>query len=133
MRRLGIILGAALIAAPALAQIRVIDGDTIARDGVSYRIAGIDAPEVSRPRCLAEAKAGRRATEVFRGLIDRFPVRIEPLSVRDRWGRSIARVYVREVNVADLLIKHGLAVAYCPHPRRCERRPDWCELLKGTP
>ena len=40
----------ALAAFPALAEsVRVVDGDTLQVDGVTYRLWGIDAPESGQP------------------------------------------------------------------------------------
>ena len=43
----------------------VIDGDTIRYGGSTIRIEDIDAPETFEPRCLAEQRLGRRATDGF--------------------------------------------------------------------
>jgi endonuclease YncB( thermonuclease family) len=41
----------ALAAFPAFAEsVRVVDGDTLKVDGVTYRLWGIDAPESGQPR-----------------------------------------------------------------------------------
>ena len=49
----------ALAASPALAQsARVVDGDTLKVDGVTYRLWGIDAPELAQP-CADGWPAGK--------------------------------------------------------------------------
>src|ERR1700682_2111899 len=59
----------ALAASPTLAQsARVVDGDTLKVDGVTYRLWGIDAPESHQP-CADGWPAGRAATEHLRALI----------------------------------------------------------------
>jgi hypothetical protein len=73
----------ALAASPALAQsARVVDGDTLKVDGVTYRLWGIDAPESGQP-CADGWPAGRAATEHLRALIGE---RTSPANL----GRSIA-------------------------------------------
>jgi hypothetical protein len=41
----------------------VVDGDTIRYDGSKIRIADIDTPEISEPKCASEAALGHRAKE----------------------------------------------------------------------
>jgi endonuclease YncB( thermonuclease family) len=58
-----------LAALPAFAEsVRVVDGDTLRVDGVTYRLWGIDAPESTQP-CADGWPAGRAATEHLRALI----------------------------------------------------------------
>ena len=52
-----------LVAAPAVADIRVVDGDTIERDGETIRIYGIDA---SRPVNDVQAKPAATGPAVVR-------------------------------------------------------------------
>ncbi|MFB7146044.1 thermonuclease family protein [Agrobacterium deltaense] len=40
----------------------VIDGETLWIDGTKVRIADIDAPEISEPKCASELALGNRAT-----------------------------------------------------------------------
>lgn len=89
----------------------VIDGDTIRCGSERIRLSGIDAPETSacRPgrRCVeGDGQAARRA---LAGLIDgkRFTVR---RLGKDRWGRTIASLYVGGQNVACSMIASGQAV-----------------------
>ena len=93
----------ALAASPALAQsARVVDGDTLKVDGVTYRLWGIDAPESAQP-CADGWPAGRSATEHLRALIGDRHVSCEPRSV-DRYGRTVA---VCRVDGRDLGGRHG--------------------------
>ena len=41
----------------------VIDGDTLWIDGTKVRIADIDAPEISEPKCASELALGNRAID----------------------------------------------------------------------
>src|SRR3984893_14935965 len=73
-----------LVALPALAEsVRVVDGDTLRVDGVTYRLWGIDAPE-ARQSCADDWPAGRTATEHLRALIGDRHVTCEPLTL-DRY------------------------------------------------
>jgi hypothetical protein len=58
-----------LVALPAFAEpVRVVDGDTLRIDGVTYRLWGIDAPEAGH-LCADGWPAGHTATEHLRALI----------------------------------------------------------------
>ena len=48
----------------------VVDGDTFWHNRVKYRLADIDAPEVSNPRCATEATLGRAATYRLAALLN---------------------------------------------------------------
>ena len=51
-----------LVALPAFGEsVRVVDGDTLRIDGVTYRLWGIDAPESAQP-CADGRPAGKAAT-----------------------------------------------------------------------
>ena len=60
----------ALAASPALAQsARVVDGDTLKVDGVTYRLWGIDAPESGQPCAGGYRQVGRLGTPTkYRGV-----------------------------------------------------------------
>ncbi|MEA2808423.1 MAG: hypothetical protein QOJ17_2564 [Rhodospirillaceae bacterium] len=78
-----------LAALPAFAEsVRVVDGDTLKVDGVTYRLWGIDAPESHQP-CADGWPAGRAATEHLRALIGERHVTCEPRTL-DRYGQTIA-------------------------------------------
>ena len=111
---------------------RVIDGDTvdIKCDGFeprSARLQGFDTPEISRPRCDAEASAGF-ATRA--ALIDELRsenrVRVK-LNGQDRFGRLLAVIAVDNSFIADRMIDGGHAVAYDGGPRQ-----DWCAALDAS-
>jgi endonuclease YncB( thermonuclease family) len=114
-------LALTLLTYPATAQrARVIDGDTIRVAGETIRMMGLDAPE-SRARCPAEARLAARATARLRSLVrprvwlerhgrDRYRRRLA--IVRDRAGRDLAQVLIRE----------GLARPYNGRGRR----QRWC-------
>src|SRR5260370_24290097 len=78
----------ALAASPAFAEsVRVVDGDTLRVDGVTYRLWGIDAPESGQP-CADGWPAGQTATEHLRALIGDHHVTCEPRTL-DRHRRTV--------------------------------------------
>ena len=65
---------------------RVQDGDSVlARDGTSFRLHGIDAPEYDQPY-------GREARRRLAALLSRGPVYVLEKD-RDRYGRPVVRVW----------------------------------------
>lgn len=89
--------------------VAVTDGDTIkvltpAKRLTVVRLAGIDCPERSQPW-------GGRATDAVRTLVAGQVVRLEVVDI-DRYGRTVGRVFVNEVNVNRALVEGGHCWAY---------------------
>ncbi|NTI26578.1 thermonuclease family protein (plasmid) [Rhizobium rhizogenes] len=100
----------------------VIDGDTLWIDGTKVRVADIDAPEISEPRCASELALGNRATERLIELVNQGPFELQALPGRgtDRYGRAL-RVLVRNGHsLGDILVSEGLARTWTG------RREPWC-------
>ena len=100
----------------------VIDGDTIRIGEESIRIMGLDAPETRFARCDDER---RRGNEAKARLLELLSVDERIGVVRsgrvDRYGRTLARVYVGGEDVAGIMIGEGHARAYDGG-----RREGWC-------
>jgi endonuclease YncB( thermonuclease family) len=114
---------ALLLAEPAAAQQRatVVDGDTVRVGGRLVRIVGLDAPEM-RARCPREERLARQATARMAELV-RGGVTLEPISRRDRYSRLLAVVRDRQGrDVAAVMIREGLARPYDGRGRR----KGWC-------
>lgn len=103
---------AALAAAPLHAATlsgvvkRVTDGDSFSLDQpgqppLQVRISSIDAPEICQP-WGAEAKAGLEA------LVLNQTVTVQA-TARDKFGRTLAKVRVGELDVGDRLVREGHA------------------------
>ncbi len=109
----------ALIAGQAQAEninpseIYVVDGDTIRMAGDSWRLVGLDTAETYEPRCDYELALGQAATARLRGLVaSGRGVEIIRLPGRDRFDRGLARLFIGGENIADILIREGLARPY---------------------
>ncbi|WP_259663989.1 thermonuclease family protein [Rhizobium bangladeshense] len=103
-------------------QACVVDGDTIWLDGQKIRIADIDTPEVSEPRCSSELALGNRATDRMLELINEGPFELRgwPGRDTDRYGRKL-RVLVRDGrSLGNILVSEGLARTWSG------RREPWC-------
>ena len=110
-------------AATVIADVKVVDGDTLSFEGlgVTVRLDGIDAPE-SRQACeSAEGEryeCGMAATRALKEKIAGKPVRCEG-DQRDRYGRLLATCFTS--NGADLngwMVKQGHALAYRRYSER---------------
>ena len=97
----------------------VVDGDTIWMHGEKIRLPDIDTPETHPPRCAREAELGAAATNRLHALLNGGAVSVSRDGT-DRYGRTLARVYVNGAPVGDRLIAEGLA-----RPYGNGRRP-WC-------
>ena len=111
---------------PHDADIRVIDGDSVEINGEKIRLAIIDAPEIRNAKCDAERRLGLVAKERLRQILMERPMRIErgdPQDGRmtDRFGRTLAVVYVREKAAGQTLINEYLARPWAG------RRQSWCQ------
>ncbi|WP_373683232.1 thermonuclease family protein [Rhizobium leguminosarum] len=100
----------------------IVDGDTLWNDGVKIRVADIDTPEVSEPRCAAEKALGDRATVRLMELVNagQFQMHSRPGHDEDKYGRKL-RVLVRDGrSLGDILVSERLARTWTG------RRQPWC-------
>lgn len=100
----------------------VVDGDTLWHEGVKIRVADIDTPEVSDPKCQLEAALGARAASRLLQLVNAGPFEILAWEGRDedKFGRKL-RVLVRDGrSLGDVLVSEGLARTWTG------RRQPWC-------
>jgi len=110
----------------ATRPVLLIDGDTVEIDGVRIRLLGIDTPETFRSRCEAELVLGLKAKERLRQLLDSGAVTYESHGF-DRYGRTLARVYVGSVDVSQVLLDEGFALPYRPGgAAKLARLRAWC-------
>jgi len=96
----------------------VVDGDTFWHNRIKYRLADVDAPEVSSPRCEAEAELGQVATNRLAELLNAGSFKLQAVG-KDRYGRTLATVTRAGRSVGSRLIGDGLA-------RRWGDRRGWC-------
>jgi endonuclease YncB( thermonuclease family) len=93
-------------------QASVIDGDTLAIHGTRIRLWGIDAPE-SDQRCRTKSsehyRCGRKAANDLDTFIARRAVECVEVD-RDQYKRAVAVCTVAGVDLAEWLVKSGLAL-----------------------
>lgn len=100
----------------------VIDGDTIRHEGRKIRLADIDTPEISQPKCASEAALGHRAKVRLLELLNHGPFEIVHPGGRDEdvYGRKL-RVLLRDGrSLGSILVEEGLA------RRWTGARRSWC-------
>jgi micrococcal nuclease len=112
----------ALIApASAVDGWRAQDGDSIlSPQGERIRLLGVDTPERGC-KCQQECAMAEKATAFTRTKL-RQAARIELVRFSpDRYGRTLARVYLDGRDLSDMLIEAKLG-----RPYNGERRLSWC-------
>jgi micrococcal nuclease len=91
--------------------VTVTDGDTFTvaagKQRVRVRLAEIDAPERGQPW-------GQRAKKALSAMINAKAVRIVAMGL-DRQGRTLGRVYVKDVDVNAEMVRRGSAHVYRAH------------------
>jgi micrococcal nuclease len=100
----------------------VVDGDTFWFRGEKIRIADIDTPELSPPRCESERELGLAAKQRLLDILNSGPLSFKTTARdEDRFGRKLRIVYRDRRSVGDILVAEGLA-------RKWEgSRQSWCE------
>ena len=130
-----------LLASPAHAQefyvykpVKITDGDTIKLDvskesplvkklGLSVRIKGIDTPEKApRAKCKKESELEQQATKYTTELVGNKELLLSQVENDHYGGRIVANVKVGGVDIAQELLKKGLARVY-----NGEKKKSWCD------
>ena len=99
--------------------VSVGDGDTVrvtSRQGekVTIRLACIDAPETS------QGNSGKWSTHTLKSLIQGKSISLKP-QVKDRYGRTVAEIYVGNRNINLEMVQVGAAYAYRQYLKQCDR------------
>ncbi|KIN69887.1 Thermonuclease [Sulfitobacter noctilucae] len=103
-------------------RLTVVDGDTVRLAGETIRLVGFDTPETYRAQCDAERARGDAATERLRELLARASsARLAYLPRRDQYGRDLAQLMLDGQDVADVMVREGLARRYSGGHRQ-----SWC-------
>lgn len=100
----------------------VVDGDTFWLRGTKIRIADIDTPELSPPRCEGERRRGMAAKQRLLEILNSGPILLKSTATdEDRFGRKLRVVFRGHRSVGDILIAEGLA-------RKWDgSRRSWCD------
>lgn len=112
-------------------SLSAVDGDTIKCDGQNMRImgpgspnhSGVDAPEIGNAKCTKERLLGEKAKIRLDELLRQPGTRIDDSGVRDRYGRPLVWVRLRNDRTAgETLLAEGYASRWQPG-----RRINWCD------
>lgn len=99
----------------------VVDGDTFWLEGVKYRVADVNTPEIGQPQCAQEAALGKEATRRFAQLLSSGPFELHRIDRdEDQYGRKLRVIERDGKSLGDILVAEGLA-----HEWR-GRREGWC-------
>ena len=101
-------------------QASIIDGDTLEIHGTRIRLWGIDAPETDqlcRSQKSGHYRCGQKAANDLDAFVARRPVECVEVD-RDRYNRAVAVCTVVGVDLAEWMVKNGLAL-------------DWPKYSKG--
>ena len=119
------------------ADLRVIDGDTVAFKGKTYRLVGFDTPETnSRAKCDRERTLGVRAAARLQELMRSGGITLEEVRCSCapgtegtrfcNYGRQCGILKRNGENVGDILIREQLARPFQCREFRCPRPLGWC-------
>ena len=97
----------------------VVDGDTVWLRGEKIRLAGIDAPEKSEPKCAEEAVRAADATRRLAEILSTHQWTVERQG-KDRYGRTLAVFRIGSTTAGAILVREGLARVWRG------RRMPWC-------
>ena len=98
--------------------VSVGDGDTVRvtdKSGakVTVRLACIDAPETS------QGTSGKWSTKTLKGMIQGKSITLKP-QVKDRYGRTVAEIYVGSTNINLQMVRKGAAFTYRQYLKQCD-------------
>ena len=100
----------------------VVEGDTFWFNGAKIRIADIDTPELSPPRCEAERRKGEAAKSRLLALLNAGNFSLSAgFRDEDKYGRKLRTVSRAGKSLGDVLIAEGLARSWDG------ARHGWCQ------
>lgn len=103
------------VAGVAIAQIKIIDGDSLEIGERRIRLDGIDAPELLQ-LCFndidEEYPCGKQALEFTANFISGTEPDCRCLPEKDKYGRELCECFVNDVSLNEALVSAGWAMSY---------------------
>ena len=99
--------------------VSVGDSDTVrvknkSGSKVTVRLACIDAPETS------QGSSGKWSTKTLKEMIQGKSISLKP-QAKDRYGRTVAEIYVGPTNINLQMVRKGAAFTYRQYLKQCDR------------
>lgn len=97
----------------------VHDGDTFTVSGVKIRLFGIDAPEMDQSCEMPDGSdwaCGRWSRDQVRGILKGRELRCVKRTY-DQYGRMVARCYLGDQDLAEMLARDGIVFSYARYSR----------------
>ena len=95
------------------------DGDTCTTEsGEKIRLACIEAPEIRGKN--ADPLKAKASKEFINNLLSNKKVKIKRIDT-DRYGRTVAEIFVEGTNIQKLMVQNGFAKIYRKYSFQC----DW--------
>ena len=95
------------------------DGDTCTtKNGEKIRLACIDAQEIKGKN--SEPVKAKQSKELLNNLFLNKKVFIKRITT-DRYGRTVAELFIDDINIQKLLVNKGYAIVYVQYSYQC----DW--------
>lgn len=114
-RRLTLAIAALVVALPAAAQ-KSVDGDSIELGGKTYRLYGVDAPDVAQI-CADGWPAGHAAEQYLGTLIAGKQISCVPIG-GEHSGEIVAICRADDVDLGAAMVTGGYALAEVPNSAR---------------
>jgi endonuclease YncB( thermonuclease family) len=100
----------------------VVDGDTVKSSRTVYRLQHYDTAEIGHALCDKEKQLGLQAKAIMVDLLANNPYHLVSTGKKEKYGRTLATLYINNQSTGDIFIAKGLAYPYEGHgPKK-----DWC-------
>lgn len=109
------LIGGIMSVNAAIAQIKIVDGDSLEIAGERIRVDGIDAPEflqVCQDAAGNDYSCGQEALRYMEKLIDNQEVHCDCEPQKDRYGRKLCECFVGKLCLNREMVRAGWAIPY---------------------